>query len=170
MAKLIVLSGLPGVGKTTFARALAAETGAVLIRIDSIEQALRAKPGQDIGPAGYLIGYGVARDHLRKGRTVVADSVNPVPESRDGWRRAARDAEADIQEIELVCSNKKEHKRRVETRVPDIEGLVPPRWKDVRKRDYRAWTDDVARIDTASAAPDALVAAFLATSRTSAGA
>jgi predicted kinase len=38
---LVVLSGLPGVGKTTIARELARATGAVHVRIDAIEQALR---------------------------------------------------------------------------------------------------------------------------------
>jgi tRNA uridine 5-carbamoylmethylation protein Kti12 len=38
---LIVLSGLPGVGKTTIARELASSLKAVYLRIDSIEQALR---------------------------------------------------------------------------------------------------------------------------------
>ena len=38
---LVVLSGLPGVGKTTIARELVRATGAVYLRIDSIEQVLR---------------------------------------------------------------------------------------------------------------------------------
>jgi predicted kinase len=39
---LVVLSGLPGVGKTTIARELAPAMAAVHVRIDSIEQALRS--------------------------------------------------------------------------------------------------------------------------------
>ena len=38
---LIVLSGLPGVGKTTIARELAVVLGATHVRIDSIENSLR---------------------------------------------------------------------------------------------------------------------------------
>jgi predicted kinase len=38
----IVFGGLPGVGKTALARELARGIGAVHVRIDSIEQAMRA--------------------------------------------------------------------------------------------------------------------------------
>lgn len=37
---LIVIGGLPGIGKTTLARLLAARLGAVHLRVDTIEQAI----------------------------------------------------------------------------------------------------------------------------------
>lgn len=37
---LIVMGGLPGTGKTTLARLLAARIGAVHLRVDTIEQAI----------------------------------------------------------------------------------------------------------------------------------
>ena len=88
---LIVLSGLPGTGKTTIARALAARVHAVHVRVDSIEQALRdagslARPLTD---EGYRVAYAVAADNLAAGRTVVADSVNPIAITRDAWRGVA---------------------------------------------------------------------------------
>jgi predicted kinase len=42
---LIILAGLPGTGKTTIARLLARRLGAVHVRIDSIEQAIRDSGG-----------------------------------------------------------------------------------------------------------------------------
>ena len=39
---LVVFSGLPGTGKTTVAKALAATLGAVYLRIDTIEQAMKS--------------------------------------------------------------------------------------------------------------------------------
>ena len=41
MVVLIVLGGLPGSGKSSIARELARETGAMWLRIDFIEQAIR---------------------------------------------------------------------------------------------------------------------------------
>ena len=51
---LIVLGGLPGVGKTTIARGLARRLDAVHIRIDSIELAIRESMPQlaDMTDAG----------------------------------------------------------------------------------------------------------------------
>ena len=72
----MILSGLPGVGKTTIARELAVALTAVHVRIDSIEQALR-DAGLTVYDHGYRVGYAVAADNLRLGRTVIADCVNP---------------------------------------------------------------------------------------------
>src|SRR5262245_13248185 len=73
---LVVLSGLPGVGKTTIARELAGALDAVCIRIDTIEQALR-NAGVKVEGEGYAVAYAVCEDNLRLGRTVIADCVNP---------------------------------------------------------------------------------------------
>ena len=59
---LIILGGRPGSGKTSLARALAVRLGAVHLRIDSIEQALRRAGDTDIGAAGYAVGQALAAD------------------------------------------------------------------------------------------------------------
>src|ERR1035438_611208 len=56
---LIIFGGLPGVGKTAIAAELARLTGALHIRIDSIEQAIRASGvvSQPIDDVGYRVAY-----------------------------------------------------------------------------------------------------------------
>lgn len=112
---LIVFGGLPGTGKSTIARALATRRRATYLRIDVIEQAIRAAhPNLAIGPAGYVVANALAESNLANRQLVVADCVNPVRESREGWRRVAARAQTPLIEVELVCSDLAEHRRRVE--------------------------------------------------------
>ena len=47
MTTLIAFGGLPGTGKTVIAREVVREVNAVYVRIDSIEQAIRASGARD---------------------------------------------------------------------------------------------------------------------------
>ncbi len=104
----------------------------------------------DVGPSGYLVGYALAESNLRLGRVVVADSVNPLAVTRAAWRRVAVTTSADIAEIEVVCSDPIEHRRRVETRRADLAGLALPAWRDVVEREYEAWDRPRIVLDTAN--------------------
>jgi predicted kinase len=148
---LVVLSGLPGVGKTTVARELARRSSAVHLRIDSIEQVIRSLYGEEypLADLGYRIAYAVAEDNLRLGLTVIADSVNPIPLTRDAWIEVARCAAVDAIEIEILCSDSAEHKRRVEMRTSDIPGLRMPTWNDILLREYEPWNRKHIVLDTA---------------------
>jgi predicted kinase len=106
---LIIFGGLPGVGKTALAAELARLIGAVHLRVDSIEQAIRASGvvSQPLNDAGYRVAYAVAEDNLRVGRTVIADSVNPLNLTREAWAEVARRARVRAVEIEVTCSEKR---------------------------------------------------------------
>lgn len=161
---LIVFAGLPGVGKTTIARALAAAENATFLRIDAIEQTLREATGagRDVGAAGYRVAYALARANLAAGRAVVADCVNPARITREAWRDVAAQAHAPLLEVEIVCSDPREHRRRVETRVSDIAGLVLPRWADVAAREYEPWDRERLVLDAATLHPQAALARIAA--------
>ena len=144
---LVVLSGLPGVGKTTIARELAASMGAVLLRIDTIEHALR-HAGSKVEGEGYSVAYAVAEDNLRLGRIVVADCVNPWPLTRDAWRSVADRAGVRTVDVEVVCSDP--------TSTDGVSSHAPRIWPATGCRhgprslsaDYRPWNGDRLVIDT----------------------
>jgi predicted kinase len=148
---LIVFGGLPGAGKSTIARELARQIGAVHLRIDSMEQAIRASgvASQPLNDAGYRVAYAVAEDNLRIGRTVIADSVNPLELTRDSWVEVANSVPVRVIEIEVNCSDAREHRRRVETRISDIPGLRLPTWEEVGSREYHPWNREHLVIETA---------------------
>ena len=135
-------------GKTAIATGLARDIQAVHLRIDSIEQALRNSQATISGPEGYVVAYAIAEDNLRLGRTVIADSVNPVEATRAAWREVAQRAGKRYIEIEIVCSDRTEHRRRVESRIADIVRHELPTWQQVCARQYESWKAAIV-IDTA---------------------
>jgi predicted kinase len=148
---LIIFSGLPGTGKTSIARELARQIAATYVRVDTIEQALRDSKavGETMNDLGYRVAYAVAEENLRLGRTVVADSVNPLALTRDAWIAVAGRAKSRFLEVEVQCSDATEHRRRVEERSIDIPGLELPTWNDVVSREYNKWDRDHVVVDTA---------------------
>ncbi|WP_416424881.1 AAA family ATPase [Pseudomonas sp. App30] len=152
---LIVFSGLPATGKTTLAKALARHMGALYVRLDSIEQALR-DAGCEVGANGYRVANAVALGNLQLGNRVVVDCVNPVAESRQAWHDVAATAGVALLDVQVVCSDLAEHQRRTQSRTVDVPGLVPPSWASVLAHEYEPWlpapfTVDTARLSVAEA-------------------
>lgn len=155
---LIILGGLPASGKTTLAKALAVTLPAMHVRVDTIEQAIRAAGIAEPGPAGYVVAYGIAADNLDAGHIVVADSVNSLSVTRDAWLAVAARTGKPAVEIEVICSDKAEHRRRAETRATDVPGLVKPGWQATTDRVYEDWGGRPIVVDTALQSIDTIVA------------
>ena len=154
---LYIFSGLSSSGKSTLAQELAKVSGAVYLRIDTVEQGLRDLCNFKVEGEGYRLSYRIAQDNLNLGISVIADSCNPVELTRREWNEVAIKSNAKFVNIEVVCSNTSEHKERVENRASNIEGLKLSTWKDVENREYHSWDTDKVQIDTAGKSIDETV-------------
>lgn len=148
---LFIFSGLPASGKSTLAQELSKKIKATFVRIDTIEQGLKDICKYSVqGGEGYELSHLVASDNLKLGNDVVADSVNPWELTRSDWTQVAISNQANFVNIEVICSNKDEHKKRVEARHVDVNNLKPPTWEEVSNRDYHGWTSHRILIDTSN--------------------
>jgi predicted kinase len=146
---LFIFSGLPGSGKSTLSRCIAKEYGALYLQIDTIEQGLRDLCNFDVEAEGYRLAYRIAADNLKLGHNVVADSCNPINITRIEWENVARENNSIFFNIEITCSDKNEHRKRVETRTSEIDNLKLPTWEDIGNREYHPWNIEIITIDTA---------------------
>ena len=148
--RLIVFAGRPGAGKTTLARALATEFGALYLRIDSIEDGLRASALKitDLMDGGYAVGRELATDALLMGHLVVVDAVNPDRECRQGWDAVASDTESEINWVFVTCSDAGEHLRRITERHRSGQKRGAD-WSEISTRNVEGPGKDWLTVDTA---------------------
>ena len=146
---LFILSGLPGSGKSTLSQFLARKYKIPYLRIDTIEQGLRDLCHIDVVAEGYELSYRIAAEYLKLGLHVIADSCNPISPTRMAWEGVAKSHYCDFVNIEIICSDKDEHRNRIEMRKTEIENLKPLTWEDVENRIFHPWESERIIIDTA---------------------
>lgn len=149
---LLVVSGLPGTGKSAVARAVAERTDAVHLSIDPVENAmLGAGLNKDwaTGVAAYEAVRAMAEDNLSLGRSVVVDAVNDSEAARDTWRNAARTTGATVTFVLLTVSDPAEHRRRLEGRERGMVNVAEPTWDQVRARAtaFEPWVGPCTVVD-----------------------
>jgi hypothetical protein len=82
-------------------------------------------------------------------RVIVPCRCNPIEPTRREWEQVARDARAAYINIEIICSDAGEHRRRAEARVAEVSGLKLPTWSEIENREDHDWTVDRVIVDTA---------------------
>ena len=158
---LIVISGLPGTGKTTLAEALARRIGAAHLSVDIVEEALRGAgfdAGWTTGVAAYEGVRAAAEQNLLLGLTVVVDAVNDSEAARQTWRNAASAAGSVVRFVLLRPPPPSEHRRRIRDRARARRHVDEPTWAQVmeRARTYEGWSDEPIHV-SASEPVDLLV-------------
>lgn len=131
------------------AQELSRRVSAVYVRIDTIEQKLKDLHAAEVTTEGYEVGYRIAAENLQLGLSVVADSCNSVVITRKAWENVAAESGAHFLNIEIICSDKVEYRRRIETRSSTVRGLESTTWQEVEDREYHSWSGDRIVIETA---------------------
>lgn len=142
---VVSISGVQGTGKTTLARALAVRLEAAFVPRDPL-MAVLVQGGlpsaglpepriEGVGPLGYQLQTAMMREQLTVGRSVVLECVAPVWLRDRWWRAAALDLGASFSTVECVCSDPREHRRRVDSRrAASAEEAHPsPSWQQVEE-------------------------------------
>lgn len=95
---LVVLSGLPGVGKSTFARRLAALAPVAIVETDDVRKTLIPRPQYTNGEHAlvFRVAYQALDALLRQGVSAVFDATNLTEDIRRRAYRVARDAGAGL--------------------------------------------------------------------------
>jgi len=126
---------------------------AAVVAVDPVEAAMwRAgvDRGQPTGLAAYLVAEAVADGVLALGQSAIIDAVNSVEAARQQWRALADRHQVSVAFIEVVCSDSRVHRRRLERRSRSIVGFEVPTWQAVQQRraEYQPWTDDRLVLDS----------------------
>jgi predicted kinase len=153
---LIVLSGLPGTGKSLIATEIARVRRAVIVSVDPIESAVISagiSQSFETGLAAYLVADAVADQALAIRLDVVVDAVNSVEPARDMWRNMAARHNAAMAVIECVVSDEALHRARLAARNRGL-ALREPTWDDVRQRrlEWTPWREQALRLDALASA------------------
>ena len=153
MPVLIVLSGPPGIGKSTVGDAVARLHPAVRLSIDDVEEAMLAcgLPASGTGVAAYEVVRAAAEQNLALGKDVVVDAVNDSEPARETWQRAAAATGSRLLIAVLGMADARAHRARLEGRTRPFVRLEEPSWSRVSalQATTAPWGTDVLRLDAA---------------------
>ena len=148
---LIVLSGLPGTGKSAIADGVGRALHAPVLSADPIESAILEAGitrSFETGLAAYVVARAVVDRNLADGLDTVIDAVNSVEPARDLWRALARTHDANLRIIECVVTDPAIQKARLAGRDRGL-ALLEPAWEDVERRrtEWTAWPEPHLTLD-----------------------
>lgn len=151
--KLIVMSGLPGSGKSLLAESIAGELHIPILSVDPIASAIIKSGAQknfDDGLAAYQVAETLAKEQLKLGNSVIIDAVNAEDEPKEMWRALASRQNAALIIIECHISDTELHKTRIQSRTRNLHGISEVSWDKVqaRRKKLTDWHQPTLKIDS----------------------
>jgi predicted kinase len=139
---LVLITGLPGTGKSTMAEEAGRTLGAPVLGHDWAMSGLRPYPELQEAldrmglrghrGVGWSLLWALARSQLRLGSSVVLDGVARAPEV-EGTRQVAREEGAESLVVMTSCHDAELHRARVEGRQRQIPGWYELDWAHVAR-------------------------------------
>ncbi len=153
--KLIIVSGLPGTGKSSLAEALGRHLNIPVFAKDWLEATLLrcelnpTPDGKSLGWAGYELLTTLAERQFMLKQSVILDSVATTQKVRETWRGLAKQYHAAWLVIECVCSDESIQRARLRQRQRGIPGWHELTWADVEnvKRSFVPWEEERPVLD-----------------------
>lgn len=148
---LIIICGLPGVGKTYFAKELAKKINAQYLSSDSIRMKTLGERtySQEEKDGIYRLMSEEAEGFLDQGQEVVLDATFYLKKYRDMMCRMARVKGADCKIIECVLDEGELHKRLEKRKNEKSESEADMRIHQKVKEDFEKIAEEHLVIDTA---------------------
>ncbi len=164
-ARLIVMCGLPGAGKSTLAEDICRALSVPVLSVDPIEAALLRSgiaTDQPVGLAAYVVAEDLAAAQLAVGVTIVVDAVNDVEPARDQWRDLAERFHVPLAFIEVRCSDQEIHRTRLHHRRRNLGPFREPTWESVqaRRSAFENWEQPRLTLDSLDQPTENLAAAL----------
>lgn len=144
---LVLISDLPGTGKTRLASELAKRLQVPVFAKDRFQSQLRSLGFIDReGPAGYHLLFDMADQQLSLGVSAILDAVFPMRGFRWKAHEIAENHGARFRAILCYCSNDAALRERMEKRKQYVPHWSPVGWDEVLKiRAYfEPWDDNSA--------------------------
>ena len=131
MSPIIIIGGVPGTGKTTLANELSRILNIPAFSKDELEAAIARKglsSNKEMKGVGYEIMSTLAKRQLKNDSSAIFDFIASGKRTAELWPDLNR---IKYKFIECVCSNQETHKKRINSRVRNIEGWYELKWEDV---------------------------------------
>jgi predicted kinase len=143
--KLIIFSGLPGTGKSTFANRLARELKMPLLCIDDVVGEIPENPDIPFWDSKVTILLRLTQVQLELGIGVIVDSVF-MNMDRNHAQRIARKNNAQFLPVYVFVSDDDIWKERVTTRYQEMKNYNVATWEQIQRQrsHFRGWEPGTA--------------------------